>query len=728
MASDSEFFKKLRATFAIEADEHLTAMFAGLLELEKADTGDSAAVLERVYREAHSLKGAARAVELHDIATLCHALEEVFSAWKGGQITAAPPLFDLLQQALTALSAMLLSDGAVAPDALLQRLAAACHGVRLDAPAPLDAAAPAPAETAVASVATLRVDASRLDAVMRQTEELLAPRLSAAQRVAELRAAADAVAAWERHRARIQPALRALASRQAQDGVASFSALTDYLDAETAQLKAVATTLTRLQKSAEHDHRQLDGIVDMLLTGVRQMHLQPFSTLFDGVARQARALALELGKKVDCVIEGGDIEVDRRILEQMKDPLTHLLRNGIDHGIEPPARREALGKSPQGRLRIAVTQRDSGKIEIEVADDGRGVDLDGLARVVERMGLSQGVPREKTALLKLLFRSGVSTRSIVTDLSGRGLGLSIVQEKVEALAGTITVDSDDNAGTRFRIVLPLSIATFRGVLVGIGERRFIVPAAAVERVVHVSLAAVVSLEQRDTIAVDGQALAIVRLGDVLGLPRQGGATAGRVPALVCEVGGARIVYCVEAVLGEQDVLVKGLGRQLARVRNLSGACILASGDVVPVLNMHDVAHAAMQAPSSALTATTAGEAPRSILVAEDSITSRTLMKTILESAGYRVVTAVDGADALAALHDAAFDLLVSDVEMPRLDGFELTTRVRADPALAELPVVLVTALASNAHRERGIDVGANAYIVKSSFDQSTLLDVIERLL
>ncbi|MBE0548250.1 MAG: response regulator, partial [Rubrivivax sp.] len=322
---------------------------------------------------------------------------------------------------------------------------------------------------------------------------------------------------------------------------------------------------------------------------------------------------------------------------------------------------------------------------------------------------------------------------IITDVSGRGLGLAIVREKVERLGGSISIESHRGAGTAFHIVLPLSLATLRGVLVRMGERLCVIPSAHVERVARVALKDIRTVENRETIVLDQAVVSLAGLGEVLEFTRPAaGNTAVHASVIVLDQNEVRVAFRVDEILGEQEILVKSLGSQLARVRNVAGASVLGTGQVVPVLNVADLLKSAVNrvaAPLAPAAAVQPGPGTRqSILVAEDSITSRSLLKNILESAGYAVTTAVDGMDAFTTLRTAAFDLVVSDVEMPRMDGFDLTARVRADKRLAELPVVLVTALESREHRERGIDVGANAYIVKSSFDQSNLLEIIRRLI
>jgi two-component system chemotaxis sensor kinase CheA len=319
----------------------------------------------------------------------------------------------------------------------------------------------------------------------------------------------------------------------------------------------------------------------------------------------------------------------------------------------------------------------------------------------------------------------------VTSLSGRGLGLAIVREKAEKLGGSVAVEARPGVGTCFRIVVPTMLATFQGVIVEVSGRAFVIPMMHVERVARLKPDAVRTVEGRDTIALAGRIVALTLLADALELPAAARNDPMRVggSVVVVAAGDRRAALMVDAVQGQQEVLVKQLPMPLSRVRNIAGATLLASGELAPILDVGDllksaqrvrgaVARMHVEAPQDA--------APKTLLVAEDSITSRMLLKGILESAGYRVRTAVDGMEAFTMLRAERFDLVVSDVEMPRLDGFELTARIRADRKLGELPVVLLTALETREDRERGIDVGANAYLVKSSFDQSDLLAAIRR--
>jgi len=621
---DDAFLKRLLATFRIEADEHLKAMSAGLIDLEKNPAASrQAEIVESVFREAHSLKGAARAVNLKEIESVCQPLESVFAALKSKQLAVSQPLFDLLYQTLDAIGGLLVPDAgtpessqaALAP--LLGRLGDALQGrfvpsnstqeksILWERPPGRDRpdrgqeaaptnkmAAPSPAPSLASE--TVRVSTQKLDAVMRQVEELLSPRLASAQRASELREVAASFATWKKQRARIRPTLRQIERYTEKSGngdaaglskfPAKFPAhelpkLLEHLEAEQLFMKTLEERLLRLSKFAAHDRRTLAGMSDNLLHDVKEMHLLPFSSLLESFPRFTRELARDQGKQVELVIQGGEIEIDRRILEEMKAPLIHLLRNCIDHGIEQPVERGNRGKPPHGTITIAIAQNDSGKIEIRVADDGAGIDAARVKTAACKLGvISAGEAKElgELEVQALIFQSGVSTSQIITDVSGRGLGLAIVREKVERLGGTVTLETgapEPPSGTAFRIVLPLMLATFRGVLVRVGKHCFVIPSLSVERVARVNQQDILTVENRATIPLGGQAVALVGLGDVLELPRQKpphrgapGKSSESAAVVVLGTGLRRVAFRVDEILGEQEVLVKALGRQLARAR------------------------------------------------------------------------------------------------------------------------------------------------------------------
>lgn len=763
-----ELLKRLLAIFQVEAGEHLKAMSSLLHALQQPASPDAQPQLvESLFREAHSLKGAARSVNMSAVEAVCKELESVLARLKQGESgTPGPGWFEAVYGAVDALAGMVEAGAAGRPVpgvAEVGRIVRPLQALELAAAPAVAAPAPAHAEAAAvaveapvvaaleASVAalperpaitlpgtgeTVRIHTARLAGLLARVEGLLAFKFSTAHLVGELHALAADLAQWEkawRRSARLVRLARAQHGNAAADrSRPEIDKLLDAVEHNELSAKSFSERLAALEHLGERERRALSGMVDSLQNDMRQALMQPFASLLELLPKLARDLARDSGKEVELHLEGAAIEIDRRIMEQMKDPLIHLLRNAIDHGIETAADRRRAGKPAAGRIVVGITPLEGNRVELTVADDGAGVDLDRLRTTAARLGIGAAEDLSGWSVadtLALMFESGLSTSPILTELSGRGLGLAIVREKVERLGGSVSAELPAAGGTRFRIVLPTSLATFRGLLVAVGDRQFVLPSSGVERVLRVEAAGVRTVENREAVEVGGQAVALVRLADVLGVR-----AAAPEPAIlhlaVVEGGGRRIAFAVDAVLGDQEVLVKGLGPQLRRVPNVAGATLLGPGRVVPVLNVADLLVSAQQLRLQAGAPAVPAAAPRqqSVLVAEDSLTARLLLKNILESAGFRVETAVDGMDALTTLRNGQFDLVVSDVEMPRLDGFDLTARIRADKKLADLPVVLVTALESREHKERGIEVGANAYIVKSSFDQSNLFEVIGRLI
>lgn len=755
---DEELLRKLLPLFKSEAEDHLKVISSGLIEIEKSEPGKQAGIIEVIYRESHSLKGAARSVNASRIVAICQSMENVFSALKRKEITLYSGMLDLLHQAVDRVYGLVAGEEPSVADEtdigkLVQKLDETArmrkpggeevgeperivadnqwNGIKeprvsgrpAEPKVPVPPKHPAPLSP---SAKTVRVSTAKLDSLLLRAEEMLAVKIATVQRAEELRELQRTFAQWKKERAKKSVARKVGAS-------ARRSRTNDGKDADPF-LPRLESRLVSLVKAAEYDQRSFGAMVDALLEDTKKTLLLPFASLLEIFPRLVRDISKEAGKEVELTASGGEIELDRRVLEEIKDPLIHLVRNCIDHGIEKPGDRKAKNKAPRGRIEITISSRDD-RIEIAVSDDGAGIDLSEVRRAAER---GEAVGREELdrldehELLNLVFRSGITTTPIITDLSGRGLGLAIVKERVEGLNGTFSIDTRPNAGTTIRMVVPIIIATFRGVLVRVGEHFFFLPSANIRKVARIGKEEIRTVENRETILYNGRPVPFAKLGAVLELGTTGPASPAEGPFVQIVIAGstgAHFAFQVDEIICEQEVLVKNLGPQLSRVRNISGAALVGSGKVVPILNVTDLMISAVKVAPAPKGAGIGGPSKRSsILVVEDSITARALLKTILESAGYEVTTAVDGIDAFTALRTREFELVVSDIEMPRMNGFELTEKIRADKKLSDIPVVLVTALESREDKERGIDAGANAYIVKSSFEQSNLLEMIRRFI
>lgn len=785
---EQEFLRRLRATFEMEAAEHLGVMGAELLALEKLPPGQDPSRYETIFRTAHSLKGAARAVSARDVEVLCQAMEGVFARWKRGEASPEPSAFDVFHRALELLQALIAGlqtqTSGAAPHPGVAEVVSALQGVSAGAvaspvspaapsappakavAAPVDTApsvaavpapvatpagapatppaapaGPAPAPTPAVSesraAATVRISVQKLDRLLRSAEELIGLKQAARKRAGELREIAESLAEWDRRWAGLRNARHSFAAAgssgdDATAGQASHEAM-DFLDWTSARIRATASRLAAAQLAARREGRAADKLVDEVLEGAKQLLMLPVSTVTDSLPLVARQIGREQSKEIDLVVQGGEVEMDKRVLDELRDPLIHLVRNAADHGVEPSAERVRAGKPAAARISITVGAVDGAKVEIALADDGAGIDVARVRAAAVRRGFMTAeavATLDEARSIALIFESDVTTSPIVTDISGRGLGLAIVREKVEKLGGRVLVETKLGRGTIFRLIVPVALASFRGLVVRANRRSFVLPVSAVERVARVPAAEVRTVGGRETITLQGGAIPLSRLATALELPaEEAPPPPAHLAVVVVTQRDERVAFVVDEVSHDEEVLVKHLAPPLRRVRNVAGATLLASGALVPVLNPGDLMRTARRARSAVGAAgpVAAARGPLSVLVTDDSVTSRMLIKGILEAAGHRVTTTVDGMEALEALRAGAFDLVVSDVEMPRMTGFDLTARIRAERRLADLPVILVTALASPRDRERGIEVGASAYIVKSEFDQGNLLEIIRRL-
>lgn len=788
--SELEFLIELRKVFAIEAEEHLQTIVAGLLDIEKnKDPAEYKNIIEAIYRAAHSLKGASRTVNMTGIGLVCQSLESVFSAMKNGFLTLGFGEFDMVHRAVDGISSMLAStssEGDAAVDTLIgpldriinvsKRFSEQQDSVKPESSLPLadsilfepyvdrtfaperpeelslsfvveepfwgserngteqtlieqvqkvspERTSTAPARGRLEMSETIRVEVPKLDSILLQAEELISIKLAGEQRISELGDILSLFGPWKKEWEKVGARARVVPS-----SVASF-------DWSYSRMLEVEAKIEDLRKVLNSDLRTNGMLVDRLLEGTKTVLMLPFSTMLKALPKMVRDISRQQNKEADLVVSGGDIKVDKRILERIKDPLVHLVRNSIDHGIEKTDTRLANNKPVVGTISISISQVEGTKIQVLVTDDGSGIDLVRVLGNAVKRGLvsEEGASMlDEQSALQLIFQSGVSSSDIITDISGRGLGMAIVKEAVDKLGGSISIETRKEKGTTFRICLPLTLATFRGILVREYGQIFTLPTSSVERVVRIRKDEVRSVENRETVAVEGVPLSLVRLGAVLGLNpvADGSEERNLMTVVILKSGQSRMAFVVDKLLNEQEILIKGLGKQLVRVRNIAGATVLGSGQVVLVLNVVDLMRSAIRAAKTATTVPLAAKAEakrKVVLVVEDSITSRTLFKNILASAGYNVHTVVDGMEAWVVLKEKSFDIVISDVEMPRMNGFDLTAKIRGETKLAELPVILVTSLVSRQDRERGVDVGANAYIVKSNFDQSNLLEAVRRL-
>ena len=782
--------KKLLEVFRLESEERINSMSASLLNLEKNPSEEEEKkIIETIFREAHSLKGASRAVELKDFEEVCHRLETLFSHLKNKELTLSDRLFDILHQAVDTLNLLISSpETKVDTSEILDKI----KNIKLHKPKekikkPFKLTRPknfgppksfkistekekklplsttknttekeipispiSPEEEKKISLKeyqpsseTVRISTSKLDSILLKSEELLSVKLIAEERASELRDLSESIALWKKEWSKSEYQVKVLKKMHknperyyTKHKKSDSNELIELLDQNKEYIDYLEKKLVSMKKTADTDCRSFSWMVDNLMEEIKKTVMFPFSSITLMLPKMVRDISKSQGKNVELTINGSDVELDRRILEEIKNPLIHLLRNSIDHGIESPEERTKKGKEKEGKINIKLTHIDSNKLEIDITDNGSGINF---KKIKDTALKKKIISREKAEeiteneIISLIFEPHISTNAIITDISGRGLGLAIVKESIEKLGGNISVKTGPK-GTSFKIYIPVTMATFRGSLIEVSGMKFIIPTLSIERVLRLKNKDIKQVEKKEAIIVDGKTVYLASLCHILELEeKKKEEQSGFVTVLLLSSAEKTLAFKADNIITEQEVLVKKFGRQLTRVRNISGATILGSGKIVPILNVSDLIKSALKLKASYRKIGTESELSEegegkknSILIAEDSITSRMLLKNILEAAGYDIKTAVDGAEAYRILKEKDFNLVVSDIEMPGLDGFELTKKIRTDKKLSEMPVILVTSLSSREDKEKGIDAGADAYIVKTTFDQSNLLEVVKK--
>jgi len=600
---------------------------------------------------------------------------------------------------------------------------------------------PAPAVGKPFRIDTVRVETRKLDDLLTQAGELSVIQGRAQHRLTLMEELLEQWTVLERDRRKGNSEFGKKAS--------AHSALRTQHSALSSQHSAFGNLLKQARDALFDDSARLESTVHLLEDQVRSIRLLPLSTVFALFPRMLRDLAKEQGKEAELVIEGGDISVDKRILEEMKDPLMHLIRNAIDHGIEAPAERERLGKPRSATVRLCAT-RENSNVQLSVQDDGRGLDTAAILLEAKKRGLlnaefgmqnADSIPQSNTPhsdsaqLQQLIFAPGFTTSTFVTELSGRGVGLDVVRVNVERMKGSVHLQSAAGQGLIVQLRLPLSLTTTQILLASAGGGLYGLPVEFVHTSRRVREADIFTLEGHLAILLDGQPVITARLADLLQLPTGELVAPDILACIVIQVGEERLGLLVDELLAEEEVVPKPPGPPLRRVRNVSALAMLGSGKICAVLNPADLLRSAYKGIGTAefglrkeTDAQHSAHGTRhAILLVEDSALIRAMEKRILEDGGYEVVATVDGVDALNTLGGRTFAAVVSDIMMPNMDGLTLTARIRAEPRYKELPVILVTSLASNEDKRRGLDAGANAYIPKPSFDQRVLLDTLKRL-
>ncbi|MBF0211868.1 MAG: hybrid sensor histidine kinase/response regulator [Desulfamplus sp.] len=763
---------KFLARFADEARDHCAKISNGLLLLESAisiNPKDLTAHLDTInslFRSAHTIKGSARMMKLTTIGELAHAMEDLLDAARGSKIELNSQFFEPLFKSVDAL--LLMVDAIETPDGPPSAPTDICNALREAALAgstkepepysiePATIAAPTKPEDCLdqkeqnvnqtvevkqsQKAQYLHINTAKLDELIRLMGEIISDHNRFKQDVKLLKENAKAATISISN-------LNSLISKKiAQNGIELYDLTRASENSITAQLALQESSKAVFEATIMHSH-----LIGELQAATLKLSMMPLSTVFEPLRRTVRDLAKDAKKEVEFIVTGGETEIDRKIAERIGDSLLHMLRNAVDHAIEMPEERLKTGKITKGTISLSAFY-NSGGVTISLKDDGAGLNVDKIKAKALAKHLFDGDTlnmMSRTEILNLIFLPGFSTSPIITDLSGRGVGMDVVRKNVvDDLKGTIVMDSFEGVGTSFMLHLPLNLAVFVLCMVLAGGKHFALPATSICELCSIKLDEIIEIVGKKAIRLREEIIAIEYLAEVLQIrPSE---TLNRLPikpkqilepiasVVIVKDGANKLGLIVDEIIGREEMVVKPLPALLSNLKIITGATIGAGDSVINVLNTAEIIKAAARQSGHNVSYSrdladkfdNLGllSEVKTILVVDDSANTREIEKSILEAYGYTVETADDGEDALEKSKNRLYDLVITDVEMPRLDGFSLTEQLRADERYRSVPIVIVTSLEKEADKKRGIMAGADAYIVKRAFDQSNLLDTVKNLI
>lgn len=745
---------KFLLRFVEEAREHCSRISDGLLAMESSSA--DAESLNALFRSAHTIKGSARMMKQIGISNLAHHIEDVLDALRSDRISHAHQVSNLLFRGLDSLLAMLdlVKADSSPPDPpvdLIQLLDAVASSEAVAGnessttvkPNDNDAIAgssskeeeqqatiaqPFQEQTAVetsgASVVVkknkadyLRINSQKLDDLIRLMGEIVSEQGRLSKQISKLNEIGRFV------------------SRQAQL-LTTFNASENQADTSISdvaiQLESCSSSLRQTLRCVADGYLLQDHLIHELQDTSLTLRMLPLSTVFDPLRRIVRDIAEEQGKEIDFVVTGGDTELDRKIIERIGDSLIHLIRNSLDHGIEAPAERALCGKPPQGSITLSAYY-DSGSVTIALTDDGKGLALEAIRSKALAKGLFDVETLEhlsRSEIINLIFLPGFSTSPIITDLSGRGVGMDVVRKNiVDDLKGSIVVDSSEGKGSTIYLTLPLNLAVFSLCLVASNGKTFAISATSLSEMRTVFKNDIIDVVNKRAIRLREQLVPVEELSELIYLPERQNMDSDSLMLLILRDGNEKLGVIVDEIIGQEEMVVKPLPEHLKNLPIVSGVTVGDNDEIISILHVPELfrrSHTISRAIQKS--AADNQEQKTSILVVDDSLNTREIEKSILEAYGYLITTAEDGEDAWGLTRTTLFDLVVTDVEMPRLDGFSLTERLRGDQRYRNVPVIIVTSREKDEDKKRGIAVGADAYIVKGAFDQSKLLDTVRTLI
>lgn len=708
--------KKFTLRFIDEGRRQLQTLSEGAFLLSSGEDAD--AQIGEMFRAAHTLKGGARMLKIQSIAEVTHQLEEVLSELRDKKLEPVRELGPLLHEAIAWISNQLTqlsdSDGVnqlpPADSELCERLLRASRGELGDAPAEEAAVRPAPrpapavnvrGDAGIKQADSVRVRLDKLDMLIDTLGEVIACHDRLEQRM--------------QMQQQLIPRLPGLNAEQLRQQIRQFS--------------------SQLKDDVQAQRLHMYELYDV----AAQIRMLPLSMLFEPISQQVSELAASLNKQVDCRFIGGEVEIDRQLIDRLTEPLTHLLRNAVDHGIGSAEERQAHGKSPRGTITI-TTQQDGSGISLHLEDDGRGLDYAAISAKATARGLIDEAAAERLSeqeCNELIFHPGFSTSKIVTEVSGRGVGLDIVRKTIVTdLQGSLQLYSRAGQGTCFQLRLPISLAMMRILQFEQQGHLFGLAAQYVVEVVTCPRSEVRDIVGRPAIILHNEFISIACAGELLGIkqrpgsPPSSGQESDDLRLIIIQNQYGKMALWVDRLLDERQMMIKPLPKHLQQQALVSGMVLTMDNQLVSILQvpaLMDLAQKAHQ-PQSIVTPAAREKKMWHVLVVDDSFNTREIEKNVLEANGYRVSLAEDGLAGLQKARQIQFDAILTDVEMPVMDGFTFTKSLRAEKNYQHVPIIIVTSRSKEEDRRRGIQVGADAYIAKGDFEQDSLIETLKMLL
>jgi two-component system sensor histidine kinase and response regulator WspE len=777
----------LHELFRGEAETHAAALSEGLVKLEGTS---NPAIVEPLMRAAHSIKGAARVIGLDIAVRLAHGLEDVLVAMQKGREAISSSRIDQLLRGADLLASLarvseaevaqwtamnasavdqLAAELMVPPPAAVQIAPAAASTAPTGFQVPSSGPPVPPAVSPVPPAGTTETPSQLPAAVPAavpasipapvpapMSAPMSAPTPAAA--TATTRASSVRVTAEKLDRLLQLAGETMLESRrlgviheEALDFKRMLVRLEDELDRLRAEIRAAGLDPTLVARARGIVEKGREGVVAHLLTvesairrgeetstqlyhEVLSSRMRPFADATASLPRAVRDLARALGKEARLEIVGESVPVDRDILARLDAPLNHLLRNALDHGVETPDERRAQGKPAQAVLRVEA-RHHAGMLHIRVSDDGRGIDIEAMRERIVRRALTSremAATMERQELLEFLFLPGFSTAAQITEISGRGVGLDVVQSTAREIGGVARIDTELGRGTVFELELPITLSVIRALLVDVAGEILAFPLVRIERVVQIDATELKAVEGRSQFMLEGASVGVIDAVTVLGFGDRR-VRGERESIMVLGSGDERYGFAVDGLVGEEDLVVRALDARLGKVPHLSAAAVRESGEPVLIVDTEDIVQSVRQKLGDGTLrgarraiGTTATKALR-VLVVDDSATVREVERQLLMRIGFEVETAVDGIDGWNTLRAGRFDLVVSDIDMPRMNGIEFVRTLRSDARFATIPVIVVSYKDREEDRLAGLNAGATAYLTKGAFQDSTFGDTVREL-